>query len=50
MYNQCVQLYVHSHREKCLACYNVVENRPEQYFAAHIVPGVNNIVQAEQYC
>jgi hypothetical protein len=27
------------HRKKRLACNNVVENRPEQYFAAHIVPG-----------
>jgi hypothetical protein len=32
--------------KKRLACTNVVENRPEQYFAAHIVPGsVNDIVQ-----
>ena len=26
-------------QEKRLACNNVVENRPEQYFAAHIAPG-----------
>jgi hypothetical protein len=29
------------HCKKCLACNNVVENRPEQYFAkfaAHIAP------------
>ena len=32
--------------KKRLTCTNVVENRPEQYFAAHIVPGsVNDIVQ-----
>jgi hypothetical protein len=43
MFNQCVQLYVY--RKKRPACNNVVENRPEQYFAAHIHP--NN---AEQYC
>jgi hypothetical protein len=27
------------HSKKRLACNNVVENRPGQYFAAHIVPG-----------
>jgi hypothetical protein len=29
---------IHIHRKKRLACNNV-ENTPEQYFAAHIVPG-----------
>jgi hypothetical protein len=45
------------HRKKRPACNNAVENRPEQYFAAHIelFQVVNNIVQlfscsAEQYC
>ena len=43
------------HCKKRPACNNVVENRPEQYFAAHIVPGcqlniVPSIVQSEQYC
>jgi hypothetical protein len=37
------------HCKKRPACDNVVENRPEQNFAAHIVPAwllINNIVQA----
>jgi hypothetical protein len=33
----CMNKYLHS--KKRPACNNVVENRPEQYFAAHIVPG-----------
>jgi hypothetical protein len=31
--------YLYLHCKKRLACNNVVENRPEQYVAAHIVPG-----------
>ena len=43
-----IEYYVHLcylHRKKRLACNNVVDNKSEQYFAAHIVPDFNNIVQ-----